>query len=93
MQQMWGSIGVMQYIARLPLINFGTPANCEIVFAGLISVVKFDVFEFIDEFGIAFPEVTSSEPFNSEFETLGYETKNIYDALGSYNVFIGVVEV
>ena len=32
LQQMWGSIGVMQYIARLPLIKFNTPATCLIVF-------------------------------------------------------------
>ena len=93
LSQMWGSIRVMQYIARLPLIRFGVPANCELVFSGLITVVKFDVFEFISEFGVAFPVYTQSEPFNDEFEMLGYDSKQIYSSLGSFNIFIGILEV
>ena len=79
---------MIQYLARLPLIQFGPPANCPILFNSLITVVTFNIF---DTFDTVYPEFTPSEPFNSEFEKLGYDSKNIYGVLGSFNIFIALI--
>ena len=59
----------------------------------MITIVKFDIIEPIREIGPNFPVYTASEPWNDEFDTLGYGSKNLFDCLGSFNVFIGWMEV
>ena len=58
----------------------------------MITVVKFDWIEPIRDAGPNFPVFTGSEPWNDQFDNLGYGSKNLYDCLGSFNLFIGIME-
>ena len=81
---MFGSINSLQIVAHIPLINITFVSMSYFVFDILIQLICFDYLpmELID-FGF-----TETEPWNSRFLWLGYDSANYVELLGSISVFI-----
>ena len=87
LQFLWGGVNALQIIAHLPLNNVNFPNNAFIFFQFLAEVVSFDLFAPTDhiDFGL-----TETQPFNENYEELGYESSNFYENLGSI-ALIGII--
>lgn len=88
LQLLWGGINALQIIAHLPLNNVNFPSNAFQVFQFLAEVVSFDLFAPADYYDFGF---TETEPFNSNYEELGYETTNFLENLGSISLIFLVI--
>ena len=87
LQTIWGGINAVQIIAHLPLNNVNFPLNAQMFYYFLTRVISFDFFAPTDYFDFGF---TSTEPYSSAYEWLGYETTNFYENIGSVFV-IGII--
>ena len=82
-------INNLQFTMHTPLLDINFPANANLVFNFIISIVTFDVFPSEDALNqiFQFPEAS---PYNERFDEIGYGSTNIIFNLGSNNFFIWI---
>ena len=73
----------------MPLNNIILPASCLGLFADLISITSFDIFEPAEHF--EFIDITETKPYNAKFEQLGYGSRNIIENMGSIIILIMII--
>jgi hypothetical protein len=78
----------LQIIAHIPLNTITLPANAFFLFKFLAEVVSFDIFEPADHYDFGF---TETDPYNEQYEELGYETKNFIENLGSIALIMIII--
>ena len=66
------------------------PANAGQVFQTLTKIAAFDVFEigdYVDELLDLDPENDAADPVNTDYESLGFETKWFIHNIGSFFIY------
>ncbi|TNV87652.1 hypothetical protein FGO68_gene11871 [Halteria grandinella] len=81
LQFLWGLINSLQMIVRLPLLNLSFPANLQLILGIIIDVTNLSFFSTRDYEQEAFG-FTQSEPFDQNFNTMGYDTMNLIYNMG-----------
>ena len=89
MQYLWGMINALQLIVHLPLMSFNFPANAKFIFTLFIELTQFDIIP-NDFLGTSIFSFDEPEPYSPRFESMGYESKNVIENLGSLFVYIVV---
>lgn len=86
LQIIFGQIIQLQILAHVPLTNLELSVEAMQRFDIMIQIVSFDYFPIHNYF----PEgtFTETEPWAAEFATVGYETVNVVECLGSINLVI-----
>ena len=87
LNELLSSIQTMQIILHYSLVNVKLAPNAQIFYAHLFVVFAFDVFETRD-FMTEFLNLQDSEPYNENFESLGYETSYYSINIGSITLFV-----
>ena len=72
----------------MPLIKQPLPANTYYVFDILVKVMMFDLFEVHNYMDFGF---TQTEPWDTNYAWLGYETSNYVELMGSNNILIAIL--
>ena len=85
LNRFWGSVNSIQIVAHLPLNSIVLPASCYGLFADLIAIASFDIFEPADHIDF---NITETKPYNPKFEQLGYGSSNIIENMGSIIILI-----
>lgn len=94
LQNLWGTINSLQLVVIMPLHNITYPANAQVLFDGLLQVVTFDVVGELETFGIENKwEVSETDPYNDNFDTVGFGAVNLVDNLGSLNYVFGIMAI
>lgn len=81
-------ISGIQIVSHLPLNKVTIPANAQIVFAELLRIAAFDVYEPADHFNLG---ISQTMAFNEKFEQLGYQSLNVVENMGSIIFFFSFV--
>ena len=71
----------------LPLLNVSLPANAGMVFRELAKIAAFDYIE-ISDFVDEFLELEPTDPVNNKLETVGIETKQFINNVGTFVFFL-----
>ena len=81
---LFGAILMIQLLAHLPLANIDLSSNALQTFDIMISVVSFDYFQPTEYLEVDF---TETDAYTENFATLGYESSNFVEGMGSILVF------
>lgn len=82
LQKIWIMVNGLQFIVILPLIPVQYSANAKIFLGNLINIANFDIIP-TDLFYPYIFEFEETEPFNYEFEQLGFESIYLAEAMGT----------
>ena len=87
LQMLWGMVNVMQLIVKMPLFNITFPQNAAKFYTFIASVANFDLLP-TDEINDYMFNFTKQNENDMNFETMGYETDDIFDNLGSMLFYV-----
>ena len=82
-------INGLQLVAHIPLFTVTLPSNASILFNEIAELVKFDYFEAVLQSMDL--DITETDPYNTRFERLGYETHNIVMNLSSIMIVLTLI--
>ena len=77
----------LQILAHMPLANIQLPSNALDLFEIMFIVVSFDFFPVSDIIDFGF---SPTDPWTENFASLGYESINFIEGMGSIILFIWV---
>jgi len=84
---LWGMLNVMQLIVNMPLLNVMFPQNA-IMFYGFINdIANFDIIP-TDKIKQAIFSFSKEDEPDPNFESMGYESSNIIDNMGSMILYL-----
>mmetsp|Transcript_23308 Transcript_23308/g.22916 ORF Transcript_23308/g.22916 Transcript_23308/m.22916 type:complete len:400 (+) Transcript_23308:2791-3990(+) len=92
LQYIWGMINCLQIIVNIPLFSIQIPGNAVLMYSILINFVQLDIIPTEGLYGSVFA-FDDSEPLNSNFYDMGYESLNIITNLGSNFLFLAIILV
>ena len=84
---LWGMVNVMQLIIKMPLYNITFPQNAATFYTFLSSVANFDLLP-TDKINDYMFNFTKQDSNDMNFDTMGYETDDIFDNLGSMLFYV-----
>lgn len=88
LNQLWSLINTQQLIVMMPLFQVVLPANAGLFFKAVMSIAAFDFYDFTDAVHMLF-EVEPTDPIDSHFEAIGFESQYLLVNMGS--LFIGYI--
>lgn len=86
LNQLWSMINTQQLFVMMPLFQVELPANAGLFFKAVMQIAAFDFYEFGDVVHSVF-QVDPTEPIDSNFEAIGFESQYLLVNMGS--LFIG----
>ena len=81
----WSLIETQQMIVMLPLFDVSMPGNTRDFFAQIMQIAAFDYYDFSDIIYNVF-KIFPTEPINTAFEALGFESNYVLVNIGSLMV-------
>ena len=81
---LFGAILMIQLLAHLPLAAIDLSSGALETFDIMISVVSFDYFSPTEYYEVDF---TETDAYSESFATLGYESSNFVEGMGSIIIF------
>ena len=86
LNQLWVMINTQQLIVLLPLMNVQLPSNAAIFFKSIFQIAAFDFYDFNDIIHEVL-DLEPTEPFNENFEDIGFESKYMINNMGTMIFF------
>ena len=88
LQEMFAAMKKMQIMIHLLLVNVIVPANCQMFFNSLLSLVTYDIIEF-GPYITKWMKLYDDEPLSDSFDSLGYLSK--YMIINMSSLFLGMI--
>jgi hypothetical protein len=95
LQYLWGLVNTLQLVTHTPLFDINLPANLQLFLTTIFSVVNFDILAPSSVLRVVFDLAHEDEyePYNENFELLGYDNSNFIYLVGSPLIYIAIYVV